>query len=143
MNLYLRMPLIYEKIDKMPPIMPENEEFILCFEINSAQSRCIEPFKEKFLGNLIFTGKINQSQDSTSEFSRVYLPAGHYLFTQHRGDNVLTRDEWLDLAIELHKDGLWERNKLDDLLYVRFLHEDNIFVTQIFRPARKTVKPVK
>jgi len=138
--MYLHMPLVYEKIDKIPQSIQENYEFILCYEINPAQSRSIEPFREQFLGNLAYTGQITLNNKNILQSSPVYLPAGHYLFIQQRGSRVLNKDEWLDLAIEQHKDGLWERNKLDDLLYTRFLHEDSMFVTQIFRPVKKIEK---
>jgi len=135
MNMDLRMPLIYEKIEKLPDLIPENEEFILCYELNPAQTHSIEPLKEQFLGDLTFSGIKSKSQSIISQLMTVYLPAGHYLFIQQRDSKALNEDEWLDLAIEQHKDGLWERNKLDNLLYIRFLHEDSMFVTQIFRPV--------
>jgi len=102
----------------------------MCFEINPAQSRKIEPDLGQFLGNLLFTG---QKCGGETDEEQVTLPEGRYLFTQRRSDAALNRDEWLDLAIEQQKDGLWERNKLTDLLYIRFLYEDGAFVTQIFR----------
>jgi hypothetical protein len=52
---------------------------------------------------------------------------------QKRSNEILNQTDWLDMAIEQQKDGLWERNKLGDLLFVRFLYEDNAVVTQIFR----------
>ena len=81
--------------------------------------------------------KLPESQnggiDEKERNDTVLLPQGKYLFTQCRSEAVLSRDEWLDLAIEQQKDGLWERNKLLDLLYIRFLFEDGSFVTQVFR----------
>lgn len=107
MNLHLQSPLSGGK-----------DEEILCFELNSDQSSNIEPDKEQLL-----KGKI----DKTS------LPAGQYLFVQRRCEAHLDMDEWLDMAIEQQKDGLWERNKLGTLLYLRFLYEDGAYVTQVFR----------
>jgi len=63
----------------------------------------------------------------------VSLPSGNYLFVQYRGSLLLKQDEWLDMAIEQQKDGLWERHKPGNLLFVRYLHEDGEYVTQLFR----------
>ena len=133
-------PLFFKKIDNMPAIMPKNGEFLLCFKINPSQSRNIEPDPEHFLENLLFTG---QKIDNDQSNEQVKLPLGHYLFSQFRSDAVLNRDEWLNLAIEQQKDGLWERNKLSDLLYIRFLYEDNAFVTQIFRKISNGVSHLR
>ncbi|MCL2211557.1 MAG: hypothetical protein FWB95_06520 [Treponema sp.] len=130
MNMDLRRSLSFMKIDNLPVITPENNEFLLCFKINSSQSQSIEPDPACFLENLLFMG---QKIEDDPAHEQVELPQGHYLFSQFRADAVLSRDEWLDLAIEQQKDGLWERNKLSDLLYIRFLYEDGAFVTQIFR----------
>jgi len=122
--------LKYEKL--------ENEEILLCYEVNPVQGCSIEPDRDYFLGKLLFIGqKLPESQnggiDETEKNNLVLLPQGNYLFTQCRSEAVLNRDEWLDLAIEQQKDGLWERNKLLNLLYIRFLFEDGSFVTQVFR----------
>jgi len=122
--------LKYEKL--------ENEEILLCHEINLIQGCSIEPDRDYFLGKLLFIGqKLSESQnegtDETEKNNLVSLPQGSYLFTQCRSGVVLSRDEWLDFAIEQQKDGLWERYKLLNLLYIRFLFEDGSFVTQIFR----------
>jgi len=111
-------------------------EMLLCYEVDSVQGGSIEPDRERFLGKLLFIGEKAAETPSggtgkTEEF--VSLPQGDYLFMQCRCAAVLTPDEWLDLAIEQQKDGLWERNKPLNLLYIRFLFEDGAFVTQIFR----------
>jgi hypothetical protein len=107
MNLYLRSPLFSSEEDK-----------IHCYELNPDQSRNIEPDRE-----MLLKGKVNSA----------LLPIGQYLFTQRRCEAYLGGEDWLDMAVEQQKDGLWERNKLGNLLYVRFLHEDGAFVTQLFR----------
>jgi len=122
--------LKYEKL--------ENEEILLCYEVNPVQGCSIEPERDYFLGKLLFIGqKLPESQnggiDETKRNNLVLLPQGNYLFTQCRSGAVLSSDEWLDLAIEQQKDGLWERNKLLNFLYIRFLFEDGSFVTQVFR----------
>ena len=131
MNLDLRSPLVYDKVEAMPPEIAKNDEFLLFFNLDPAQSRSIEPKTELLLGSLVFTGQ--KSVDSGNfQPEKASLPAGNYLFTQVRG--ALSREEWLDLAVEQQKDGLWERYKLENGLYIRFLFEDGSFVTQLFRP---------
>ena len=107
------------KLELRTPITCTKEEVLLCFQVNPAESRSIEPDREKFLGDLL---------------KEIILPAGKYLFVQCRTAAALGQEEWLDMAIEQQKDGLWERHKPGDLLYIRHLYEDGAFVTQIFRP---------
>jgi hypothetical protein len=113
----------------------ENKEILFCYEVNPVQGSSIEPDRDRFLGKLLFIGEKTQEAKSVSaeENSVVSLPQGNYLFSQSRADTVLTRDEWLDLAIEQQKDGLWGRYKPLNLIYVRFLFEDDAFVTQVLR----------
>jgi hypothetical protein len=141
-KLNLKTPLIYSKnltqMGENAETFNENEEFLFCFELNPSQSRNIEPIQEQFLGNLLFCGsKTGNLPTENTDKEQVSLPQGHYLFVQRRFTRVLNHTEWLDMAIEQQKDGLWERNKLGNLLYVRFLHEDGAFVTQVFREAEE------
>jgi len=143
MHLDLRQPVNYFKIESLPSLISENDEFLLCYELNPAQSVSIEPERGLFLNKLLYTGK--KTEDASLFQNAVSievldkpqmttkLPAGQYVFVQYRNDNPLTQDEWLDMAIEQQKDGLWERNKLGNTLYIRFLFEDGKFVTQLFR----------
>ena len=156
-KLELRAPLFYSKDPaqkhkehrEMREEIKENEEILLCFKLNHQESRSIEPDREHFLEDLTFIGRKNNnpSPACASEPSiplhepfpnkdnkDVVLPEGSYLFVQCRKDVPLDRDQWLDMAIEQQKDGLWERHKPLNLLYVRFLFEDGAFVTQVFRP---------
>jgi len=133
--LNLCTPLRYVRTESRSAPAAEGET-ILCYEVNPIQGSSIEPDRERFLGKLLFIGEKaaetpSGEAEKTKEF--VSLPQGDYLFMQCRSDAVLTSDEWLDLAIEQQKDGLWERNKPGALLYVRFLFEDGAFVTQVFR----------
>ncbi|MDR0320611.1 MAG: hypothetical protein LBI28_03840 [Treponema sp.] len=140
-RLDLRKPIIYTQAAILPSPIPKNGEFLLCYELNPAQSRNIEPETGQFLGSLAFIG--SKTDESAPEQAidpakkcenEVSLPVGVYLFTQSRSSSALEQEKWLDLAIEQQKDGLWERNKLGNLLYVRYLYEDSGFVTQLFRP---------
>jgi hypothetical protein len=133
--LNLCTPLQYVRVESQNTPTVEGET-LLCYEVNPVQGGSIEPDRDRFLGRLLFIGEKTAetpggSGKKTEEL--VSLPQGDYLFMQCRSDAVLTRDEWLDLAIEQQKDGLWERNKTGNILYIRFLFEDGAFVTQVFR----------
>ncbi|MCL2721120.1 MAG: hypothetical protein FWD47_07250 [Treponema sp.] len=123
-------------------LMKNDDELLLCFEINHIESNNIEPKPEQFLGNLVFIGKKNTSNPLRASVPpceknlEITLPAGNYLFSQQRADRVLNQEEWLDMTIEQQKEGLWQRNKLEARFYVRFLNEDGAFVTQVFRPVK-------
>jgi len=133
--LNLCKPLIFKKIDELPSFFQENDEFILCFETNLSESRKIEPDFEHFLGKLMFTAKAQtETQIESSTDEMVEMPAGQYLFMQFRAEKPLDQAEWLDMAIEQQKDGLWERHKPENTLYVRYIYEDSKYVTQVFRP---------
>jgi len=139
--LDLCTPLFYLCVNKLPSKINQNDEFLLCYDLNPIQSLSIEPNKEDLAGTLVFSGyKAENSRflpDKLTEQTLI-LPAGKYLFSQHR--DVLSKEktvdfykDWLDLAIEQQKDGLWERYRLKNKLFVRYLFEDGKFVTQIFR----------
>ena len=134
MSLYLHVPLIFPKFDGLPSEFRENEEILLCYELNPAQSRSIEPDRGLLPGSLVFAGRKTGDFCPLQE-GTVRLPSGNYLFTQCRGGQISTlgADKWLDMAIEQQKDGLWERYKPENRLFVRFLFEDGSPVTQLFR----------
>jgi len=151
MKLHLRAPLVFSEIPfEDGGILSETskDEYLFCYKLNLRQSKSIEPKKELFLDAFEFSGckfvqanKLRADENGiepettagkTAE-KTVYLPQGVYLFMQQRSDKPLTRSEWLDLAIEQQKDGLWEREKPEAVLYVRFLYEDEAFVTQVLR----------
>jgi len=138
MRLDLRSPLVYTETSAIfencgrqeLSTSPSGVEWLLCFELDPVQGRSIEPEREHLPGALLFTGRRTDNSDSTAK--TVALPAGIYLFTQRR--EFMEREEWLDMAIEQQKDGLWERFNPESRLYVRFLFEDGKPVTQLFRP---------
>jgi len=142
MKLDLRAPLYYERVvltAQTADIMEnfkENEEIVLCFDINPSESRKIDPNTEQFLGSLLFAGISRGQAVSSGEniTDAVCLPKGDYLFVQQRSaEKLCSYAEWLEMAVEQQKDGLWERNKLGNTLYFRFLFEDGAYTVQVFR----------
>ena len=135
--LDLHSPLIYAETQALPPDNPEKysgqEELLFCFELDPAQSRAFEPEQGRLLGPLVFAG----STENGGTEKTVLLPAGTYLFVQRR--RALNKDEWLGMAVEQQKDGLWERHKPQPRLYLRYLFEDGSPVTQLFRPVKNVV----
>jgi len=137
MRLDLRAPLVYQEAPGLIPFEcspPTDEtalELLFCFELNSEQAGRIDPDADCFLGQLAFSAK------GRDERGKVQLPAGLYLFAQQR--KPLNREECIGMAIEQQKDGLWERLRLRDRLYIRCLFEDGSPVTQIFRPFEDDV----
>jgi hypothetical protein len=133
-RLDLRAPLLYTETPELNAFnCPSSDalEFIFCFELDQEQAQSIEPQPEKFLGQQILSGKNDQNLNSGPK--NMELPAGLYLFTQRRG--LTSRKECITMAIEQQKDGLWEKIKLENRLFLRFLYEDNSPVTQLFRPC--------
>jgi hypothetical protein len=138
LRLDLRAPLLYAEAPGLDPfncpipddLSPKGSsevgEYLFCFELDSDQAASIEPAADCFLGELIFAGRKNGGRGERM------LPAGLYLFSQQR--KALCREEIIHMALEQQKDGLWERLKPGNRLYVRFLSEDGSAVTQIFRP---------
>jgi len=131
-RLDLRAPLKYAEAPGLVPFeCPPSagdaaRELLFCFELNREQAGRIDPEADCFLGELAFSGK------GVDEQGKVQLPAGLYLFAQQR--RTLDRGECIGMAIEQQKDGMWERLRLGDRLYIRYLFEDGSSVTQIFRP---------
>ena len=131
-HLDLRAPLEYAEAPGLIPFecpSPADDaaqELLFCFELNRKQAGRIDPEADCFLGELAFSGK------GRDERGKVQLPAGLYLFVQQR--RTLDRGECIGMAIEQQKDGMWERLRLGNRLYIRYLFEDGSSVTQIFRP---------
>jgi hypothetical protein len=137
-RLELLAPLSYIPAPELIPFRFETgpqaqdgagEEFFFCFDINETQGQSIEPDPAAFLGPLIAAGS---APPSPAYPGGLELPRGRYLFAQERA--ALGREEVIQMAVEIQKDGLWERLRLENRLYVRYLYEDGEPVTQIFRP---------
>ena len=104
---------------------------MFCFELDYQQAQRIDPDPDCFPGKLLRAGRKVQTEGDGQ--GNILLPAGRYVFVQQR--RALDRKECAYLAMEQQKDGLWERHKLDNHLYIRFLYEDDSAVTQLFRPC--------
>ncbi|GHV63385.1 hypothetical protein AGMMS49587_13240 [Spirochaetia bacterium] len=128
-RLELCSPLRYRADSALVPFHYEAGagDLLFCFDLDPDQSRSIEPEDACFLGSLVFAGRLTESPGAQLE-----LPAGNYLFAQER--DALNRDEFIEMAIEVQKDGLWERLTPAARLYGRYLFEDGRAVTQVFRP---------
>jgi hypothetical protein len=140
-RLQLLAPLFYIPAPELEPFGPEagprrrgepgGMEFLFCFDIAESQGRSIEPEPPALLGPLTAAGFADSPgrQEGSME-----LPRGHYLFAQER--ELLGREAVIRAAVEMQKDGLWERLCLENRLYLRYLYEDGAAVTQLFRPYK-------
>jgi hypothetical protein len=141
-RLELRAALFYREERGLVPWNPEKPEAaqppagmgegLFCFAVDAVQGRSIEPDPARFLGALLAAGRL--ATGPAERAGGLELPAGHYLFAQQR--EILDREAFIGMAVELQKDGLWERLELGDRLYLRYLSEDGKAVTQAFRPYR-------
>jgi hypothetical protein len=123
LKLTLCNPLLYRKNKEK-----ERGEEMFCFELDPLEAQSIEPQANKLINNLIFHGfAANQDAEGGVEMT---IPAGHYLFVQTRKNAAW---DYLLMAVEAQKSGLWERLHLENQLFVRTLLEDGRKVTQIFR----------
>ncbi|MCL1927886.1 MAG: hypothetical protein FWG07_03715 [Treponema sp.] len=101
---------------------PINEK-LFCYILNPEEAISIDPHPENY-----FSGNV---EDAT------VLKVSEYYVTQVKKGNLENID-LIDIAIELQKEALWNRCKLECKLYLRKLFEDNSPVTQLWRPIIKT-----
>ncbi|MDR2135170.1 MAG: hypothetical protein LBO76_00985 [Treponema sp.] len=140
-RLELLSPLVYHGRADLAPFSCETRgegEQLFCFAIDEAQSRRIDPDAGAFLGPLRAAGYLGAAPVSSGGAVElpweVELPKGSYLFAQKR--EALGKDAVIGLAIEVQKDGLWERLRLGACFYLRYLYEEGSAVTQVFRPCQ-------
>nr|AGS52643.1 hypothetical protein [uncultured bacterium contig00043] len=138
LSFKLCSPLEYVKILYFPEKLAIEDEILLCFDLDPAQSLSIEPDPEHFLAAQVFIGqkKGGETVEAGKVSENAVLPPGQYIFSQRREKSESPAGidcKWRDFAIEQQKDALWERRKPGNRLYVRFLYEDGAQVTQIFR----------
>jgi hypothetical protein len=133
-RLELLAPLSYTPVPELKPFQPgieariqRGEELLFCFVLNDAQGQSIEPEGAILLESLATAGAAGPPGGGME------LPRGRYLFAQER--SFLDREAVLCMAVEMQKDGLWERLCLENRLYLRYLGEEGQAVTQLFRPV--------
>ena len=97
---------------------PINER-LFCYTLNPKEAISVDPDPENY-----FSGNAEEV---------TVLKVSEYYVTQEKKDDLENAD-LIDIAIELQKEALWNRCKLDHKLYLRKLFEDNSSVTQLWRP---------
>jgi len=128
--LTLLSPLYYSAAKSDPFNYREGDgEKLYCFMLNESESSSFEPDKKTLLERLVFSASaVTEARGETVKM----LPKGRYLFAQKRG--ILSREEIIDMAVEIQAEGLWQRLKPGKTLYLRYLFEDSKAVTQLYRP---------
>ncbi|MDR2144786.1 MAG: hypothetical protein LBP29_10500 [Treponema sp.] len=112
------------------PLSPEPfPEMLFHFRINRSGAFAMEADGKDYLEFLVAAGRADAN-------GGLELPAGEYFFTQAR--EKLDTKAFIELAMELQKEGLWERVRLGETVYFRILWEDGAQVSQVLRPLRKT-----
>ena len=97
---------------------PINEK-LFCYTLNSKEAMNIEPDTNNY-----FTGEAEEV---------TVLEASEYYVVQFQ-KNGLEGQELLDTAVELQKEALWNRYKLENKLYLRKFTGDNSLKIQLWRP---------
>ena len=163
LNLWLETPIFYQIIVNPHVLYKEiqqnlfNErEFLFCFKLNEGQYDNFEAKIEYFPGDLIWGGENIEKNAENNGLLRHSMPAGHFMPVGHfmpaghsmpvdhclpAGSYVFTQErEFLDnigianFAREMQMEGLWQRYKMEKILYLRYLYEDGKTVSQLFRP---------
>jgi hypothetical protein len=101
-------------------------EMLFHFRINRSAAFVLETDGKDYLESPIAAGQADVN-------GGLVLPAGKYFFTQVR--EKLDRGAFIKLALELQKEGLWERVRLGKTVYFRTLWEDGAQVSQVLRPV--------
>ena len=146
-RLSLAVPLRYRKEARDPfavGALQAGAGYLFSFHLDPARTARIDPDPADYLGNCAASGAAGPGvfwPDAPPgaplgvqpEGDCLELPAGRYYVTQVR--RLLRDPEDLNgLAVELQKEGLWERLKLGNTLFLRFLYEDGAPVVQLWRP---------
>jgi len=130
--LTLLSPLYYTDADNDPFNYREGDgEKLYCFMLNENESSGFEPEKKALFDHLVFSASAVTCAQGEMVKAQT-LPEGSYLFAQKR--EILSREEIIDMAIEIQAEGLWRRLKPGKTLYLRYLFEDSRSVTQLYRP---------
>jgi hypothetical protein len=132
--LDLRKNLEYTEVEIPPFTFPEDaEEVLIMFEVDEVQGKSFEPDVSKLLVNRQRIGIMKKNYSGGD--STIKLPMGTYFFSQVR--EILDENGSAELAAEVQKEALWERRKLGNKMYLRYLHEHGSPVTQIFRELQE------
>ncbi|MDR1863121.1 MAG: hypothetical protein LBQ67_04280 [Treponema sp.] len=136
-RLNLVSPLYYVRDEGADPFSYREGkgEMVFHFELEPNQCRSIEPDEGALLGALIAGGRA--ADKAASPEAALVLPGGNYLFSQVR--EILSRRDIAGLAAEVQKEGLWQRLRPGKELYLRYLFEDGLGVTQVFRPYTEAI----
>ena len=131
LRLNLLSSLCYVPEEKVDPFdyKEGDGEKLFCFELDESQTFVFEPDRTAFPETPLFSGRADCGAETQP---RAELPQGSYLFAQKR--EILSRDDIIDMAVEIHQEGLWQRLLCGKKLYLRYLFEDGCPVTQLFRP---------
>jgi hypothetical protein len=142
LRLNLLSPIYYVPVNGLDPFAHRGGEAenLFCFELNKTQRLSIEPDKKTLLGALVFGGKAAGAAPEKAQFSGsgeagetlIELPRGNYLFAQKR--ETLCREGIIGMAVEIQTEGLWQRLKIGETLYLRYLFQGGQGLTQLFRP---------
>jgi hypothetical protein len=152
LKLELLAPLFYTEDRDLEPFHPPGGagETLFCFGMDDAEGRSMEPAPSAFPGTLLFAGRAVPAgterlpgdspvpagaSPAGGKAGYAALPGGSYLFVQTEG--TLDQESFAEMAIEMQKDGLWERLEPENRIYLRYLFEDGRRVSQIFRPYRR------
>ena len=137
-RLNLLSSVNYVRQTEAKPFSSPNEtgntgEKLYCFELEDDVRSVFEPDRRKFPGFLVFGAANSDAEAGEIPSPKVTnLPSGNYLFAQKR--EILGQERIIDMAVEIQQEGLWQRLKLGRKYYLRYLYEDNSWVTQLFRP---------
>jgi len=119
-------------------------EKVFCFKLDEAEYLAFEPDQAKLLGtlpeSLVFGGISSAGEEGAAagkektagKTTAAEIPKGNYLFAQKR--KILSKEEIIEMAVEIQMEGLWQRHKPGRFLYLRYLFEDGSWVTQLYRP---------
>ena len=134
LRLNLLAPIHYRLLKGFDPFeySGENGEMLFCFELDESQRLSFEPDPQTLLGILVFGGIALKDVPDEPKTDLLELPGGNYIFAQKQ--ELLNRDEIIAMALEIQKEGLWQRLKPGERLYLRYLFEDDSVVTQLYRP---------
>jgi hypothetical protein len=137
--LTLYTPLYYDADPGLRPFQYyEGEEIVMAFELDAETGRSIEPEIEHYLSEPLWLGRRGGARLPEALSARggmfpgvLCMPAGLYFFSQIR--ETLDRRGWIECAVEVQKEALWQRHRLGGRLYLRSVYEDGAAAAQIFR----------